>query len=47
MPSLRAIIDNLRTAVPRGERLALIRRHLWVRLRYAQVCCDHPGSAGC
>lgn len=47
MPSLRAIIGNLRDPAALGERLALIRRHLWVRARYAQVCCDHPGSAGC
>ena len=40
-------IENLKTEMPLGRKLALLRRNVWIKVSMHQPCCGHPGEPGC
>jgi hypothetical protein len=46
-PSPRAFITNLTGREPWSEKLRLLIRNNWIKLKNFQDCCGHPGEPGC
>lgn len=47
MPSLGEFFSNLRAPVPWPQKLRLLVRNNWTKLRTRRDCCGHPGEPGC
>jgi hypothetical protein len=46
-PDLRVFFRNLRGHQPLGERLRLILRNNWLKVRRRRDCCGNFGQPGC
>lgn len=46
-PSPRAFFTNLAGPEPLTRKLRLLLRNNWLKLKYLQNCCGHPGEPGC
>ncbi|HEC98922.1 MAG TPA: hypothetical protein ENN18_00855 [Proteobacteria bacterium] len=46
-PSPRAFLTNLHVDLPWPEKVRLLIRNNWIKIRNLQNCCGHPGEPGC
>jgi hypothetical protein len=46
-PSLRSLFANLRGDTPWRQKLHLLFRNNWIKMRNFKNCCGHPGEPGC
>lgn len=46
-PNLWAFFANLRGPLPWSQKVVLLFRNNWKKLRSLQDCCGHPGEPGC
>ncbi|OGP62977.1 MAG: hypothetical protein A2170_01020, partial [Deltaproteobacteria bacterium RBG_13_53_10] len=46
-PSLRSFFANLRADMPWRNKIHLLFRNNWIKMRNLQDCCGHPGEPGC
>ncbi|MDP2948972.1 MAG: hypothetical protein Q8P22_05495 [Chloroflexota bacterium] len=46
-PDPRMFWRNLRAPIPLGQKLRLILRNNWLKLRLRQSCCGNLGQPGC
>jgi hypothetical protein len=46
-PSLRAIFTNLQGPEPWSQKLRMLFKNNWIKLRNFQNCCGHLGEPGC
>ena len=46
-PSGRAVLANLKVAMPLGKKIRLFLRNNFVKMIKLQNCCGHPGEPGC
>ncbi|MGQ9509661.1 MAG: hypothetical protein ACUVTN_09725 [Thermodesulfobacteriota bacterium] len=46
-PKVRSFFTNLKTSLPWHKKAWLLLRNNWIKIRYGQSCCGHPGEAGC
>ncbi|MFQ5610599.1 MAG: hypothetical protein ACE5H9_00535 [Anaerolineae bacterium] len=45
--TLPETLENLRQPMPLGQKLALILRNNWIKIRTGSTCCGHHGQPGC
>jgi hypothetical protein len=46
-PSPRLFLANLRVDMPWRDKIRLLFRNNWIKIRNVQNCCGHPGEPGC
>jgi len=46
-PSLRSLLANLRVDMPWRDKIRLLFRNNWIKIKNVQNCCGHPGEPGC
>ncbi len=46
-PSPKDFLANLRIRMPWGDKIRLIIRNNFIKIKTRQNCCGHPGEPGC
>jgi len=46
-PSISAFFTNLQVPMPLGQKVRLLVRNNWTKLRRGTNCCGHQGEPGC
>jgi hypothetical protein len=46
-PSARAFFTNLSGPQPWLEKVSLLLKNNWLKIKNFQDCCGHPGEPGC
>jgi hypothetical protein len=44
---VKAVIDNLKKAMPLGKKIILLIKNYAIKITRFQSCCGHPGEPGC
>ncbi|UCH87014.1 MAG: hypothetical protein JSU97_01010 [Dehalococcoidia bacterium] len=47
MPSLKAMLSNLKAPMPLGRKVRRLVANNWTKIRSRSSCCGHPGEPGC
>ena len=45
--SFGAFLTNMGAPLPLPQKLGLVVRNNWIKLRTGSTCCGHPGQPGC
>ena len=46
-PDARAFYTNLGVNMPWSDKLRLLFRNTWIKIKRLQSCCGNPGEPGC
>ena len=46
-PDTRAFFTNLGVNMPWSDKLRLLFRNTWIKIKRLQSCCGNPGEPGC
>lgn len=46
-PSISAFLTNLQAPVPWRQKVLLLVRNNWIKIRTGSSCCGHHGEPGC
>jgi hypothetical protein len=46
-PDPKDFFENLQTKLPLKEKIRLIIKNNWIKIKHRQSCCGHPGEPGC
>ncbi len=46
-PDIRVFFSNLTGPRPWPEKIRLLLRNNWLKIKHLQDCCGHPGEPGC